>query len=101
MGSRLYHDEDELISALESGEDPLSMTDEEIEAAKEERDRKNNERKGYFYEEQEQAVVDFIRSDSERERNLIFNKVLKPAFTQMIEAIIRRYHLFTPRRRLH
>lgn len=58
--------------------------------------RKPKIRKGYFYEEQERAVVDFISTDDEKSKNEIFNAILKPAFTKMIESIIRRYKLFPP-----
>lgn len=54
------------------------------------------ERKGYFYEEQEDAVKEYLMcTDSER-RNHIFNTILLPAFTTMIESIIRRYNLHIP-----
>ena len=67
------------------------------EKVKKKRGRKpSKERKGYFYEREEQAVVDYISSDNERERNQIFNTILKPAFTKMIESIIRRYNLYPP-----
>lgn len=55
-----------------------------------------NKRKGYFYEEQEQAVKDYLNADDKEEKNKIFNKWLKPAFTKMIESIIRRYNLYPP-----
>lgn len=54
------------------------------------------ERKGYFYEEQENAVKRYLESNNDTERNVIFNKTLKPAFTKMIESIIRRYNLHIP-----
>jgi hypothetical protein len=54
------------------------------------------ERKGYFYEEQENAVKEYILSKNMAQRNRIFNKVLLPAFTKMIESIIRRYNLSIP-----
>ncbi len=60
------------------------------------RGRKPKERKGYFYEEQENAVKQYLETDDENERNQIFNTVLKPAFTKMIESIIRRYKLYVP-----
>ena len=67
------------------------------EKVKKKRGRKpSKERKGYFYEEQEQAVVDYISTDDEKEKNRIFNQILKPAFTKMIESIIRRYSLYPP-----
>lgn len=55
-----------------------------------------NKRKGYFYEEQEQAVKDYLNADDKEEKDKIFNKWLKPAFTKMIESIIRRYNLYPP-----
>ena len=54
------------------------------------------ERKGYFYEEQEEAVKKYLETEDKAERNEIFNTVLKPAFTKMIESIIRRYKLYVP-----
>ena len=54
------------------------------------------ERKGYFYETQEEAVKQYIISNSKSERNRIFNNILLPAFTTMIESIIRRYNLHIP-----
>lgn len=54
------------------------------------------ERKGYFYEEQEDAVKDYILCKNIARRNKIFNNILLPAFTTMIESIIRRYNLHIP-----
>lgn len=54
------------------------------------------ERTGYFYEEQENAVRDYLNSNDETERNRIFNTILRPAFTKMVESIIRRYNLNIP-----
>ena len=58
--------------------------------------KRGRKRKGYFYEEQEQAVVDYIHAQTKTEKNRIFNMWLKPAFTKMIESIIRRYKLRPP-----
>ena len=67
------------------------------EKVKKKRGRKPcTERKGYFYEEQEKAVADYLASTDEKEKNRIFNEILKPAFTKMIESIIRRYNLYPP-----
>ena len=55
-----------------------------------------NERRGYFYEEQEAAVKKYLETEDPDERNEVFNTVLKPAFTKMIESIIRRYKLYVP-----
>ena len=67
------------------------------EKVKKKRGRKpSKERKGYFYEREEQAVVDYISTNDEREKNRIFNEILRPAFTKMVESIIRRYNLYPP-----
>lgn len=60
------------------------------------RGRKPKERKGYFYEKEEQAIIDYIATNDSSEKNRIFNSVLLPALTKMIESIIRRYKLFVP-----
>lgn len=60
------------------------------------RGRKPKERKGYFYEKEEQAVIDYINSTNNIEKNHIFNTILFPAFSKMIESIIRRYKLYVP-----
>jgi hypothetical protein len=60
------------------------------------RGRKPKERKGYFYEKEEQAIIDYINTNNPEEKNQIFNTVLLPALTKMIESIIRRYKLFVP-----
>lgn len=60
------------------------------------RGRKPKERKGYFYEKEEQAIIDYISCEREEEKNRIFNTILLPALTKMIESIIRRYKLFVP-----
>ena len=60
------------------------------------RGRKPKERKGYFYESEENAIVNYLNASSEVEKNQIFNDVLYPALTKMIESIIRRYKLFVP-----
>ena len=58
------------------------------------RGRKRKERKGYFYETEEQAVMDYIMTQNAEDKNKIFNEYLYPAFTKMIESIIRRYNLY-------
>lgn len=69
----------------------------EVENAPKKRGRKPGKvRKGYFYEEEEEAFVKYITSEDQVERNKLFNEKLLPAFTKMIESIIRRYDLFTP-----
>jgi len=53
-------------------------------------------RKGYFYEREEQAVVDYINSTDEEEKNKIYNEILHPVFSKMVESIINRYKLYPP-----
>lgn len=48
----------------------------------------------YFGEEQEQAVVRYLESESEIEKNRIFNEYLKDPLIIMVESIIRRYKLY-------
>jgi hypothetical protein len=48
----------------------------------------------YFGEEQEQAVVRYLESNSETEKNKIFNEYLREPLTIMVESIIRRYKLY-------
>ena len=45
----------------------------------------------YFAEREEQAVIDYINSDSLEEKNNIYNKILIEPFRKMIESILRRY----------
>ena len=60
------------------------------------RGRKPKERKGYFYEKEETAIIQYIHEENIEEKNRIFNTVIYPALTKMIESIIRRYKLFVP-----
>ena len=60
------------------------------------RGRKPKEKKGYFYETEEDAILDYINTDSAEEKNRIFNETIYPALTKMIESIIRRYNLHVP-----
>jgi hypothetical protein len=48
----------------------------------------------YFGEEQEQAVVRYLESESETEKNKIFNEYLREPLIIMVESIIRRYKLY-------
>ena len=60
------------------------------------RGRKPKERKGYFYETEAMAIIQYIHEENIEEKNRIFNTVIYPALTKMIESIIRRYKLFVP-----
>jgi hypothetical protein len=48
----------------------------------------------YFGEEQEEAVVRYLKSENENEKNKIFNEYLKEPLIIMVESIIRRYKLY-------
>lgn len=48
----------------------------------------------YFGPNEEEAVIKFLESTDENERNQIFNEWLKAPLDKMIEAIIRRYKLY-------
>lgn len=48
----------------------------------------------YFGEEQEKAAIRYIESESEEEKNKIFNEYLKEPLEIMVESIIRRYKLY-------
>lgn len=56
----------------------------------------SKERKGYFYEKEEEAFVNYLTASTQEEREKIFQECLHPAFTQMISSIIRRYNLYPP-----
>lgn len=53
-------------------------------------------RKGYFYEDEEQAVINYLNTDDAETKNAIFIGKLQEPFTKMIESIIRRYRLYYP-----
>lgn len=53
-------------------------------------------KKGYFHEEQEQAVIDFLNEKNVNVKNQIFSEKLWGPITTMVESIIRRYKLFIP-----
>lgn len=74
-----------------------SVKTDEVKNKPRKRGRKpGTKRRGYFYEEEEQAFYDYVTSDDQAFRDRIFAEKLYPAFTIMIESIIRRYGLFTP-----
>lgn len=57
--------------------------------------RKKKERKGYFYEKEEQYVKDYISAETAEEKSEIFENLRYP-ITKMVESIIRRYNLYVP-----
>ncbi len=48
----------------------------------------------YFGEDQEKAVVNYLQSTDDAERNKIFNEYLREPLIIMVESIIRRYKLY-------
>lgn len=67
------------------------------EKVKKKRGRKpSGKRKGYFYEQEEEAFVKYLKTTDIEEKNRIFDTILRPAFTKMTESIIRRYNLYPP-----
>lgn len=48
----------------------------------------------YFGPEEEEAVIKFLESEDDTERNIVFNEWLKAPLDKMIESIIRRYKLY-------
>ncbi|MBP5724054.1 MAG: hypothetical protein J6X18_10860 [Bacteroidales bacterium] len=60
-------------------------------ASKEEKKTDGN----YFGKREEDAISEYLACSNPIERQRIFNSILKPAFTKMIESLIRRYNLFT------
>ena len=53
-------------------------------------------RKGYWYEVEEKAVVDYLLIDDPEERDKIYLDKLKYPLHKMIESLIRRYKLYNP-----
>lgn len=56
----------------------------------------SNKRKGYFYEQEEEAILEYLSCEDEKRKEHIYMTIIHPAFTTMIESIIRRYRLYVP-----
>ena len=56
----------------------------------------NNKRKGYFYEEEEAAIIAYLTSDDPIFREKIFMEKIYEVLSKMVESIIRRYKLYMP-----
>lgn len=54
-------------------------------------EEKEQENTQYFAEREEQAVVNYINSNSFEEKNKIYNEILLEPFRKMIQSILRRY----------
>lgn len=57
---------------------------------------REKKKKGYFYENEEAAVVEYLATTSADRKSQIYVETLLPAFTTMIESIMRRYKLYIP-----
>ena len=51
----------------------------------------SHDKKPYFGKREEQAVIDYINSNSQEEKNQIYNEILIEPFRKMIQSILRRY----------
>lgn len=69
---------------------------EEIKEPKKRGRKPNPNSKNYFGAEEEQAFQTYLLTSDPIIREDIFKQKLQPAFTKMVESIIRRYNLFTP-----
>lgn len=58
--------------------------------------RNPKEKKNYFCEKEESAIIEYINETDLNKKNALFNTILYPAFKKMIESLIRRYKLFIP-----
>lgn len=56
----------------------------------------SGKKKYYFDEEEELAFMEYVSTVKQGERDRIFRDKLYPAFSKMVESIIRTYILFTP-----
>jgi hypothetical protein len=56
----------------------------------------SGKRKGYWYEDEEKALLEYLSASTKDEKDRIFNEKLLTAFTKMTESIIRRYNLYPP-----
>ena len=56
----------------------------------------SGKRKGYWYEDEENAFLEYLSASTKDEKDKIFNEKLLTAFTKMTESIIRRYNLYPP-----
>jgi hypothetical protein len=53
--------------------------------------RRRSNKKLYFAEREEKAVVDYNNATSADERHRIYNEILREPFTKMVESILRKY----------
>jgi len=55
---------------------------------------KNENNTPYFAEKEENAVLNYIKSNSFEEKNKIYNEILIEPFRKMIQSILRRYPIY-------
>lgn len=56
----------------------------------------STQRKGYFFEAEEEAVKQYLEASTKEEKDHIYETVLRSAFEKMINSIIRRYVMYIP-----
>ena len=83
-------------STIESVVNCSEAVEESVPSTKKRGRKPGKKRKGYFYEDEEEAFRFYVESTDKFERDRVFREKLYPAFTKMIESLIRRYNLFTP-----
>ena len=69
-------------------------TNENEDILEENKTSKKIKKNNYFDTREENAVIDYINSDSREEKTKIYNKFLRDPLDKMIESIIRRYKLY-------
>ena len=72
---------------------PDPIIDETLEPGPKKRGRKRKNDL-YFGPEQEAAVLVFLDTEDEKERNAVYNEWLREPLNKMIESIIRKYKLY-------
>lgn len=55
-----------------------------------------NKPKMYFSDREEEAFKEYLTTNDELKKNKLFKNILYPAFSTMVESILRRYNLFKP-----
>lgn len=90
---KILESKDNIITASPTEE---NVGDSAVTTRKRRSSKSGNSKRYYFGEREEKAFVQYQQSKSPTERNKIFQSILYPAFSKMVESIIRTYHLFTP-----
>src|SRR3712207_3747522 len=85
------------MAEITPNEENANVTNIEAQPKKKRGRKPSETKKGYYFcKEQEEAVKNYLLAETKDEKDKIFNEWLRPAFTKMIESIIRRYNLYLP-----